>query len=762
MITYITQDAPRTFLIILSILDFDPLAWMASFQWHGFDDSCLPIKMPASWDPDLSECNVCTQATRQEHDKHSPLQAFDHDFWDYTCLRRFYDTQFSFVLQEFNVDQFRYEELHDDQSLPIYLEAGSPTEAGSVGTFSEVQEGWILTSHLKCDCVEACTHIYAESKKRIAIKILKPLTQNSVPYDIAAEWGREVAAFMAFNSLNQKRIVRGLAAFKQRGQYYILMEWANCGSLRKLWDRWPRPEFSPGLVRQVIRELHGLADALCCMHEISRFPNRADLRDADDDGFVVIAPDGQQSVSSRTNSLSSDLEEESHRMSATTSRSVNDTPPTIPMLQVNSEQISNLNFSSRRQRNFRHGDIKPDNILWHVAKDEMFCDGLNLGTLILADLGRAKEHQDPTHIREGVEIDDWHTKTYEPPENINSMQTTSRLYDIWSMGCVFYEVILWMLYGQKAIKKFKETQPIEFSKNGSFYWTRSAATGTAATVSQTVAVWMDEILKSDPECNRRSAVGDLMKLVRDKMLVVNLGGRYEQSGVDALRLDIHPRRASARVVRDELQKILDDMDLSPGYCFTGADRSHARPPSSQDPLGLPQQSASLTPGESQGEMRQTNLIIRSSDTLRQTSATSTPLTVLRRQYTHRLTDAWWFEDDDDFATNVLQNLGYKSRPSRQTGLFVHDACRSFNPAEASSFQPRSLQELVAASKNCKMCHIIAKKALEAGIALDGTIAIDRRGSRLRINGKDDIALRVCRSLGMAITHSLYSNPSSNC
>lgn len=42
------------------------------------------------------------------------------------------------------------------------------------------------------------------------------------------------------------------------------------------------------------------------------------------------------------------------------------------------------------------------------------------------------------------------TQKYEPPETDNERgeigQPRSRLYDMWSMGCIVFEFIIWLLY----------------------------------------------------------------------------------------------------------------------------------------------------------------------------------------------------------------------------------------------------------------------------------------------------------------------------
>ncbi|ROW10439.1 hypothetical protein VMCG_01821 [Cytospora schulzeri] len=99
---------------------------------------------------------------------------------------------------------------------------------------------------------------------------------------------------------------------------------------------------------------------------------------------------------------------------------------------------------------YRHGDLKPENIL-------IFGDGTWTGTWKIADMGLAKRHitdtsaRGPTSTRHG-------TPSYEPPEAyLNTLSARSRLYDIWSMGCITLELIIWLLYGYKRLIEFNNS-----------------------------------------------------------------------------------------------------------------------------------------------------------------------------------------------------------------------------------------------------------------------------------------------------------------
>lgn len=167
---------------------------------------------------------------------------------------------------------------------------------------------------------------------------------------------------------------------------------------------------------------------------------------------------------------------------------------------------------------YRHGDLKPENIL-------IFSATSGVGTWKIADLGLAKHHlqgtearMDPTSTRNGTPI-------YEPPEvHTGTDQPRSRQFDIWSMGCIFLEVIICLLYGHDELKKFyqhlKNTAP---PYNNSPYWyVEKDGVGLARVkIHPWVDAYLDAIAE-DPEYKQESAIHDLLDLVRDKLLVIPL------------------------------------------------------------------------------------------------------------------------------------------------------------------------------------------------------------------------------------------------
>ncbi|KAG5780324.1 hypothetical protein H9Q73_006033 [Fusarium xylarioides] len=95
----------------------------------------------------------------------------------------------------------------------------------------------------------------------------------------------------------------------------------------------------------------------------------------------------------------------------------------------------------------RHGDIKPENILWFEMDDEPH------GLLVLADFGLTKFHRERSRSWT-KNINVGYTATYAPPEIDIKGGVMSRSSDIWSFGCVLLEMVCWLLGGWELCEAF--------------------------------------------------------------------------------------------------------------------------------------------------------------------------------------------------------------------------------------------------------------------------------------------------------------------
>jgi len=279
-----------------------------------------------------------------------------------------------------------------------------------------------------------------------------------------------------------------------------MFPWADGGTLKAFWKDFPYHSRRPDVIRHTIEQLRGLVDALCGLH----YYKEGMTKEGDGGGAEI---DEEDSI--------------------------------------------------------RHGDLKPENILCFfvgVHGEKIAC-----GVLKIADLGLAKRHVVNTRDRGHATSTHHGTRQYEPPEVettlAKSKDPVSRRYDVWSMGCIILEFIIWILYGNKGLEQF---YTLITDQNGPRYFSIYGPPGARkAEVHQVVEQWMNYIQNSDPECKTPSAIRDLLKLVRERLLVVDI---YEDLSLSSAHVRIdraatfhHSKityRADAKELRDGLDNIL--------------------------------------------------------------------------------------------------------------------------------------------------------------------------------------------------------------
>lgn len=216
---------------------------------------------------------------------------------------------------------------------------------------------------------------------------------------------------------------------------------------------------------------------------------------------------------------------------------------------------------------YRHGDLKPENILrFRLTKDKT-----EVGLLKISDMGLAKHHAVATYLRPPTSTR-YGTVRYEPPEIVTqrlSDSGRSRLYDCWSMGCITLELIVWLLYGYKRLKDFNEGLKGQMQESSPYFEVKTKNGVQVADVHPSVRQFMEHI-SQDPECVGATivgtAVGDLLDIVRTKLLVIPLPQHRESfrpsNGYESTQRKIAVTRADS----DEVPVGLGGRATSQQFC----------------------------------------------------------------------------------------------------------------------------------------------------------------------------------------------------
>lgn len=224
------------------------------------------------------------------------------------------------------------------------------------------------------------------------------------------EFKNEREMLKRFGDIQHPHLVTLLATYHYQGLYRFIFPWADL-DLDEYWNQkypdGPGKGDHCGFVRWVFKQLQGLSGALQGIHG----PTRSD-------GASLTVP-------------GSDPEE--------------------------------IKYG-------RHGDIKPQNILW-FDKGSEWAGTEQRGILVITDMGASAVHREVS--RSNVPNQPLPcTPSYKPPECDRKGGKITRAYDIWTLGCVFLEMAIWMLEGisgRDDFRKCRTSQFLEGGKTDKFY-----------------------------------------------------------------------------------------------------------------------------------------------------------------------------------------------------------------------------------------------------------------------------------------------------
>ncbi|KAI1075336.1 kinase-like domain-containing protein [Whalleya microplaca] len=174
----------------------------------------------------------------------------------------------------------------------------------------------------------------------------------------------------------------------------------------------------------------------------------------------------------------------------------------------------------------RHGDIKPSNILWLSSDREGKYE--DQGKLVLGDFGLTQFHRrssrsDLTSSNLAASL------TYRPPE-IDNTGRISRSMDIWPLGCIFLEFIIWFLEGFDTLDdEFREARTesdIYGIRADTFFRIMGQGDSRIAILKPQVTSWFER-LASNENCSRYLL--DFLSIIQTDMLAVEPHRRIRAS-----------------------------------------------------------------------------------------------------------------------------------------------------------------------------------------------------------------------------------------
>ncbi|KAK0375212.1 protein kinase domain-containing protein [Colletotrichum limetticola] len=178
--------------------------------------------------------------------------------------------------------------------------------------------------------------------------------------------------------------------------------------------------------------------------------------------------------------------------------------------------------------NCRRDDLKPGNILYFTvgtAKGDM-------GILKITDFGISRFHQEATFDRLNKPTTTGATSpSYEAPEAVTSKAARSRRYDVWSIGCIFLEFVIWLVQDWDAVQSFANARKSTSAHAG------GATPSHFYKIDNDYAVVHPEVFKiienlgRIPQSAPNTALGKLLRIIKEDLIKINPADRIDAKGL---------------------------------------------------------------------------------------------------------------------------------------------------------------------------------------------------------------------------------------
>ncbi|KAG8165172.1 hypothetical protein KVR01_005447 [Diaporthe batatas] len=343
--------------------------------------------------------------------------------WSYTAIWRFEEWQWTTIAPFFQLGsqkEVKHLQLQDQEALPFTQDSRFVIDKPAYQKL-EFEGGY--SSVFKVD-IHPDHHNLSKSnavEQKFAVKCLRSRDE--------AEFKREVNTLRKFSGDSHQHLVSLLATYEQFGKFYLIFPWAEA-DLQGFWMKHPAPTLDHEGMVWLAEQCCGIANGLTKIHHYETWR--------------------------RTNSEIS--ESKSGRLDSL--RNLHRNPGRSTSMNIEPGQKS-VNRDTNKQRHFRkqlygrHGDIKPENILWFRDPEKSG----DRGVLRISDFGLTEfSTRHSLCYKRNNQVA--HSLSYRPPECDLEGAFVGPSYDIWTLGCLYLELIAWQLGGNKLLQDFRRKRNI--------------------------------------------------------------------------------------------------------------------------------------------------------------------------------------------------------------------------------------------------------------------------------------------------------------
>lgn len=460
---------PRSFRKIFTLL---VLTYNLSDIQLFIDDNVTDEDLPLRKVPHEGS-NTFQLARRGDVDRPAqPLRCFDE--WCALAIRIFEEWQWTMLAPFLDLGKqknARHFIFPDQILLPFTEDSRYAADAKAIqGGFGTIFKVNIHSEHYNF-------HGSGTYGQSFAVKRLKS-------YD-RAHFKQEVDMLMTFSGNAHPHLISLLATYEQFDRFYMIFPWAEA-DLQGYWEEMnPNPSMDRDTVLWVAEQCRGIAQGLSKIHRhqtinFSRLP----LEDYERIGKVsedwVQFPAGQS---------------------------------LLWQLQL---------FG-------KHGDIKPQNVLWY--RDPY--NEADKGILKITDFGLAEFKTSARNIYKlanRVTV----SAPYRPPERDIEDGSIGQSHDIWALGCLYLELVTWLLGGWDLVQEFQSQRSAKDSTtyhrrvdDGTFFEIKRVdEDGSVVAIVKPAVTKFIEDLHANPACTRY--IHMLLDLIQTDMLIIKPSSPQEK------------------------------------------------------------------------------------------------------------------------------------------------------------------------------------------------------------------------------------------
>lgn len=111
-------------------------------------------------------------------------------------------------------------------------------------------------------------------------------------------------------------------------------------------------------------------------------------------------------------------------------------------------------FADTDKNRGRHGEVKLENILCFKTNEHQYHH------LVMSDFGSPRFHSPKAVSRVPLEKVQGISRTYRSPK-FDTQPYISQAYDMWGLGCLYLDVISWLLVGYRKTREVVQSQRVE-------------------------------------------------------------------------------------------------------------------------------------------------------------------------------------------------------------------------------------------------------------------------------------------------------------